>query len=74
MHYGRNYRNDLTARCAGGITDTSRKVKYPDLRPLLWVLRENIKILLFVYALQYGVKLTIPGFVNAPEWLPKFIR
>lgn len=43
------------------------KVKYPDLRPLLWVLRENIKMLLFVYALQYGVKLTISGFVNAPD-------
>lgn len=42
------------------------KYKWPEARPLLWVLRENITMLLHVYALQYNVRLTDPNFVNPP--------
>lgn len=46
-----------------------RKAKkiYPELRPLLWVLRENITLLLHIYAMQYGVKLTDPNYINPPD-------
>lgn len=43
------------------------KQKYPDLRPLLWVLRENITALLHVYAMQYKVRLSDSNFVNPPD-------
>lgn len=43
------------------------KTRYPELRSLLWILRENITMLMYVYAMQYGVKLTSPNFVNSPE-------
>ena len=40
------------------------KYKWPEAQPLLWVLRENITMLLHVYAFQYDVKLTDPNFIN----------
>lgn len=43
------------------------KTKYPDLKPLLWVLRENISRTLYYYAKHYGVRLIDPNFVNPPE-------
>ena len=43
------------------------KSRYPELRPVLWVLRENITILLHIYAMQYKVRLTDSNFVNSPD-------
>ena len=43
------------------------KRKYPKLRPLLWIMRENITMLLHVYAMQYKVKLTDPNYINPPD-------
>lgn len=40
------------------------KNKYPEATPVLWVLRENITLLLHNLALQYNVKLTDSNFVN----------
>ncbi len=43
------------------------KKKYSTMRPLLWILRENITMQLYPLALQYGVKLTSDNFQNAPD-------
>lgn len=43
------------------------KHKWPEAEPLLWVLRENITMILHDKALQYTVKLEDPNFVNPPN-------
>ncbi len=43
------------------------KTKYPDLKSLLWLLRDNISRTLHYYARHYGVRLTDSNFINPPE-------
>lgn len=42
------------------------KYRYPEAAPVLWILRENITLLLHNLALQYNVKLADSNFVNPP--------